>query len=573
MGSGGNGINRRDFIKVALIATAGMGAAGCHVDHPSLNHAQQQTLYSCTNSDPRTFNPILVTDTASGEVTGRVFDSLVNINPRTTLPQPALAKSWDITDGGRTITFDLLKNITWSDGTPFTAHDVVFTVSVIYDPKIPNSIQPSLTVDGKPIVADAIDDHTLRMRLPQPFAPLLYAIQFPIIPAHILEPVWKAGAFNHTWNINVPPAKLVGLGPYRLTDYMPAQMMQFRRNRDYWMRVERDEKLPRLHGQTVLIVQDQNAEYLKFLAGQTDVYSPRPDEVADLRDKEKLLGIRVRKVGIDTGSLFFCFNRNPRRYVHDGHTNPKLEWFTDIRFLRAMAHSVDKRGIIDLCFQGLAVPAVSDVSPANKIFHNPNLKDYAYDLKLAAHLLESAGYRLARPGVRVDPKGNRLEFDLTTNTGVPVRDRMCAIFLQDLTTLGIKVNYRPLEFTTLVDKLTNTFDWDCVLIGFTGTIEPNNGANFLRSSGNLHLWYPNQKKPATQWEAEIDKLLNQGASVMNIKQRAPYYWRIQEILHRELPIIETVRQINFDAYKDSLRDYRNTVWGLYRPELIYFTEN
>ncbi len=85
---------------------------------------------------------------------------------------------------------------------------------------------------------------------------------------------------------------------------------------------------------------------------------------------------------------------------------------------------------------------------------------------------------------------------------------MCTIFKQDLESLGIKVNYRPLEFTTLVDKLDSSFDWDCVLIGFTGGIEPNDGANFYRSSGNLHLWNPNQPKPATPWEAEIDTLLD-----------------------------------------------------------------
>ena len=160
--------------------------------------------------------------------------------------------------------------------------------------------------------------------------------------------------------------------------------------------------------------------------------------------------------------------------------------------------------MINLVFHGLAVPAVADISPENKIFHNPNLKDYDYDPKLAAGMLEAAGYHLVKPGVRTDPKGNRLEFDLTTNTGTPERNEMCTIFKQDVESLGIKVNYRPLEFTTLVDKLDSSFDWDCVLIGFTGGIEPNDGANFYRSSGNLHLWNPNQPTPATPWEAEID---------------------------------------------------------------------
>ena len=129
-----------------------------------------------------------------------------------------------------------------------------------------------------------------------------------------------------------------------------------------------------------------------------------------------------------------------------------------------------------------------------------------------------------------DPQGHRLEFNLATNTGVNVRDEMCVILQQDLARLGIKVNYRPLEFTTLVDKLDSTYDWDVVLIGFTGGIEPNNGADFLRSSGALHLWYPKEPKPATPWEAEIDQLLEQGTMVMDPLKRAPYYWRIQEIL-------------------------------------------
>ena len=235
-----------------------------------------------------------------------------------------------------------------------------------------------------------------------------------------------------------------------------------------------------------------------------------------------------------------------------------------------MAHMIDKKSMIDLVFHQLAVPAVADISPENKIFHNPNLKDYDYDPKLAADMLEAAGYHLAKPGVRTDPKGNRLEFDLTTNTGTPERNEMCTIFKQDVESLGIKVNYRPLEFTTLVDKLDSSFDWDCVLIGFTGGIEPNDGANFYRSSGNLHLWNPNQPKPATPWEAEIDTLLDQGASEMDPNKRAPYYWRIQQILHDNLPIIETVRQQRYASWKNSLENYQPKVWGLYKPEWMQF---
>jgi peptide/nickel transport system substrate-binding protein len=560
----------RARVAVMLAAIAAIAIAGCRVNRPPNDHALTQTLYSSTVSDPRTFNPILVTDNVSAQAVGDLFEGLVRINPVTTLPEPGLAKSWELSDGGKTITFHLRRDVKWSDGVPFTARDVLFTMRVIYDPKIPNSAIFSMMVDGHPIKVAAPDDYTVVMRLPRPFAPLFYSIGFGIIPAHVLEPAYAAGNFNHTWGIDTPPDKLISIGPYRMSRYVPAQSIAFQRNPTYWMRDEHGGELPRLHGQTMLIVPDQNAQYLRFKAGQTDVYTPRPEEVYGLRENAARLMIKLKKVGIDTGSLFFAFNRNPRHYIHNGVVDPRYRWFTDLNFMRALAHAMDKRGMINLCFHGLAVPAVSDVSPENKIFHNPNLKDYDYDLDRARKILDAAGYRMIRPGVRGDPQGHPLVFDLTTNSGVAVRDQMCAIFKQDLASLGITVNYRPLEFVTLVKKLDSSFDWDCVLIGFTGGLEPNEGANFLRSSGNLHLWNPAETKPATPWEARIDQLLDEGTRVMDMRQRAPYYWEIQKILHDQLPIIETVRQVDYIAYRNSLENYDPTVWGLYKPEWIQF---
>jgi peptide/nickel transport system substrate-binding protein len=563
---------RRALAILLCSALAAAAAAGCRVQQPPSQHEREQILYQSTISDPRTFNPILVTDSASGEVVGDLFEGLVRINPITTLPEPGLAESWEIGDGGKVIVFHLRHGVKWFDGQPFTARDVAFTMRVIYDPRVPNIEEPSLTVDGKPLKVDALDDYTVRMTMPRVFAPLLYAIGVPIVPAHVLEPALEAGKFNHTWGINTAPEKIVGLGQFEMTRYVQAQFVQFKRNPQYWMHDEKGERLPRLHGETLQIVPDGNAQYLRFLAGQIDVYTPRPEEVVDLRDKQKQLGITLKEIGIDTGSLFFAFNRNPKHYTHNGVVEPKYRWFTDIRFMRAIAHAVDKQGMINLCFHGLAVPAVSDISPANKVFYNPKLKQYDYNLREAGDLLEQAGYHLIN-GVRFDPQGHRLEFNLATNSGVNVRDEMCVIFQQDLLSLGIKVNYRPLEFTTLVDKLDSSYDWDVVLIGFTGGIEPNNGADFLRSSGTLHLWNPKQSKPATPWEAEIDRLLEQGTMVMDPLKRAPYYWRIQEILHDELPIIETVRQRRYEAWKNSLENFQPTVWGNYKPEWIQFRAN
>jgi peptide/nickel transport system substrate-binding protein len=542
------------------------------VDRARNDHAITQTLYQGMSSDPGTFNPIIVTDATSGTAIGDLFEGLVKINPKTTLPEPDLAQSWQIADGGRTITFHLRHDVKWSDGVGFSARDVFFTMRVIYDPRVPNSMISSLAVDGKPLKVEAPDDYTVIMRLPRPFAPLLYAIGVPIVPEHVLAKALVAGQFNRTWGIDTPPAGLICLGPYQMEQYVPGQLLAFKRNSTYWMRDEHGGQLPRLFSQVQMIVTDRNAMYLRFMSGLLDVYRPRAEEVWELQQKQSELHIKLQPTGIDTGSRFFAFNRNPRHYIHHRIVDPKYKWFSDINFMRALAHALDKRGIINLCYRGLAVPAVADISPADKIFHNPNLKDYEYDLKLAARILDEAGYRMLRPGVRGDPEGHPIVFELTTPTGNPTSDQICAIYKQDLASLGITVNYRPLEFIALVKKLDSSFDWDCILIGFTGTIEPNNAANFLRSSGNLHIWNPGESHPATAWEGEIDRLLDEGTRVMDPRQRAPYYWRIQEILHDQLPIIETVREIGYVAYRDSLENFDETTWGLYRPEWIQFRQ-
>jgi peptide/nickel transport system substrate-binding protein len=566
--------NRRNGILSVVTCAIALSSlaifSGCRVNRPSSDREKNQILYIVVGSDPRTFNPILVTDASSGQLTSDLFESLIQTNPITTLPEPRLAEKWDIAPDNKTITFHLHHDVKWFDGQPVTAHDVLFTLDVIYDPKVPNSLRPILTIDGKRIEAEAPDDYTVVMHLPRPFAPLLYSIGIAVMPAHLLEAEWKAGNYNHMWGINTSPDKLVGNGPYHMTHYTQGQVVNYVRNDAFWMKDEHGGQLPRLHAQNVTIVPDQNAEYLRYLSGQIDIYSPRPEEVYPLEQKQKELGIQVQKMGVDTGSLFFSFNRNPRHFVKGAVTNPKLTWFTDLKFLQAMAHMIDKKAMIDLVFHGLAEPAVADISPENKIFHNPNLKDYDYDPKLAADMLEAAGYHLAKPGVRTDPMGNRLEFDLTTNAGNHERDQMCTIFKQDLESLGIKVNYRPLEFTTLVDRLDSSFDWDCILMGFTGGVEPNDGANFYRSSGNLHIWNPNQPTPATPWEAEIDTLLDQGASEMDLSKRPQYYWRIQQILHDQLPILETVRQQRYASWKNSLENYQPKVWGTYHPEWMEF---
>lgn len=526
-------------------------------------------LVTATISDPKTFNPLLSVDSASTEAVGDVFEGLVRLNPKTTLPEPVLATSWEHDAAGTTWTFHLREGVTWHDGTPFTADDVAFSFEAVFDPKVPNSAKHVLMVGGQPMRTEVVDPRTIKVVMAEPFAPFLNSIGFDILPKHILGQALKDGTFTQSWGIDTPPEKIVGTGPYRLVRYVPAQLLQYARNPNYWMRDEAGGALPRLAERTSLIVPDQNTMYLKFLDRQLHLYSPRPEEVDDLRKRTEDLQITLDKIGLETGMLFVSFNRNPAHYVKNGKADPRLTWFTDPKFVQAIAHSLDKQSMIQNTYFGYGEPAVSAISPENTIFYDPNLKPYEYDLDTARRLLDEGDYRdRDGDGVREDALGNPLEFELSTNAGNQVRERLCSILKEDWTKLGIKVNYRPLDFATLVEKLSTNFDWDAMVMGFTGGIEPHSSSNLLRSSGNLHLWQPNQEKPATPWEAEIDRELDAGARELDPQKRVTHYWKIQEILHRELPMIQLVRQQRFIAAKSYLVDFVPTVWGLFEPERI-----
>jgi peptide/nickel transport system substrate-binding protein len=527
-----------------------------------------QRLVTATISDPKTFNPVITVDSASGDATGEIFNGLVRLNPHTLEMEPALAERWEHSPDGISYTFHLRHDVRWHDGKPFTAADVAFTFDAIYDDRVPNSMKHVLLIEGQRIQVAVVDDYTVRLTLPRPFAPLLMSMGFDILPQHILGPSLQNGTFNQQWGINTPPEQIIGTGPYRMVHYEPGQFIELQRNPDYWMRDGSGAVLPYIEHHTDLIVPNQDTVYLKFSAGQTDIHSPRPEEVADLKAKANELKIIVREIGLETGSTFVGFNRNPRHYVHG---DPHLTWFTDPHFLKAIAHAIDKQSMIQNCLNGYGKPAIGEISEEDKRFYNPTLTDYAYDLEEARRELKAGGYVL-HDGVLEDSAGHPVEFAFYTNSGNQVREKICSILKEDWTKLGMKVNYRPLDFATLVEKIDHTFDWDAILLGFSGSPEPNSGANLLRSSGNLHFWNPSQLQPATPWEAEIDRLLEDGSRELDESKRPQFYRRIDEILHEQLPMIETVRATRFVAHKVIIQNYDVNAWGLYRPELVRIAE-
>jgi len=503
-------------------------------------------------SDFRTFNPVVSQDTASGLVTGAIFDGLVEQNYVTGEIEPALAESWTVSRDGKSWTFTLRQGIRWSDGKPLTIEDVLFTFQATFTPGVDTSNRDGLTFEGKPVRWRKLDERRIQFTTEKPIGLFLRFVGIEIVPKHKLQDALaKGGAeFSKTWGVNTPPRDIVGTGPYVLQSYVPGQRATLLRNTTYWKADRKGNRLPYLTRYIILIVPNVEAARLKFLSKETDAYSARPREFAELKQLEKQGNFTIYDGPESFGSEFLVLNQNPA-----GVSPPKLTWFQDVRFRRALNHAIDRNTIVQQIYAGRATLAWSAVSVGNKLFHNPRVQQYPYDLTRAQQLLAEAGYQKGTDGVLRDGQGNVIEFTISTNAGNPDREAIGNILRQDFTKLGMRVTFAPESFPTLVGKLTGTYKWEAIVIGLTGGIEPATGRNVWLSSGDLHMWRPNQKEPATDWEAEIDRLFEQASAEVDQSKRKVLYNRFQEIVATQAPFMHF-------AYPKSQPALRNTLGNI-----------
>ncbi|MBU3934167.1 MAG: ABC transporter substrate-binding protein [Candidatus Omnitrophica bacterium] len=518
-------------------------------------------LVLSTTSDPKSFNPILAKETSTTVITGLLFEGLTRTNGITTDVEPNLAQSWEVDKSGLVWTFHLREDVRWFDGRPFSADDVVFTFNkLIYNPRIPNSARDIFTIEGEAFKVEKADKFSVRFTLPFKFAPFLRGMSQEILPRHILEKKVLEGEFNSAWGLDASPEEVIGTGPFKLIKYLSGQKVVLQRNPLYWRKDRAGNSLPYLEKLIFLIVQSQDTALLKFQEGELDYYALRGTDYPLLKPGEKQGGFRVYEAGPAFGTNFLIFNQNRgkdensgRPYVQPG----KLSWFTDKKFRQAVAHCIDKDSITDIVMNGLGSPQNSAMSPSAGFFYNPDVKEYEYDLDKAAALLKKAGFfDRDKDGIVEDRAGNDVEFNLFTNSGNTQRVQIANIVRKDLESIGFKVHFMQLEFNNLVIKLNSTYDWNAVILGLTGGIEPHFGNNVWQSSGHLHMWYPRQEKPATSWERRIDDIFNRAVQELNKEKRKKLYDEWQEIVAENVPFIYTV-------LPDSLFAVRNKFGNLY----------
>ena len=544
------------------------------------------TLTFATISEPLTFNLALSNDAGSSGVLGYLFEGLTDISWLSGEPQPNLAESWDVSADGLTWTFYLRRDVVWHDGEPFTAADVEFTFNeIIYNEDIPTSTRATfnfrlLDEGGNwqqvPMTVRAIDDFTVQFVLPVSFAPFLRSMNTAIFPRHILQTHVEGGTFADAWDISSDPSEVIGTGPFLIDQYVAGERVAFRRNPDYWMTDADGNRLPYLDRIVQVIVPDLESELEAFRSGLADIHGVLGHEFAELEPLAADENFTIHRRGPTFGSTFLTFNQNQGVDSESGAayvSEEKFYWFSNLAFRRAVAHAVDKDAIIEQVQHGLGYPQWSPISPATGAFHNSGVATYEFDLEQANALLDELGWTdQDHDGFREDDRGNEIAFTLATNQGNTVREQVTGIIHQGMTAIGLNVDLQVIAFGELVDQLTTSYDWDAIVIGFTGGPDPYSGIVLWHSSERLHLWYPNQSEPATAWEAELDEIYIRASQELDRELRFALYHQAQEIVAENLPLIYTTHPERLNAVRNVFGNTTATLYGLWDVRYLYRTD-
>lgn len=476
-------------------------------------------LHFCLHGEPKTFNPILVDDEASENIRYLTGGVLIRVNRETQALEPGLAESWQVSRDGRKITFHLRKGIYFSDDASFSSEDVAYTMRLLMDPQT-----HSATADSFRSGEGTVDVQTP--------SPDVAVITFPA-PVAGLDRLFDQVAILSSKS---PKKELSVLGPYYVSEYKAGSYVLLRRNPNYWKHDAEGHALPYIETVRLDIQRNRDIELARFRRGDLQLINRLDAEQFDRLQKEDPGAARNAGAGLDAEEMWF---NQSAASVLPGY---KKSWFQTTAFRQAVSMAINRADLARVVFDGYATPAYGPVSPSNHFWFNASLVAPKHDPQAALQVLSRAGFRLDNGSLK-DSGGHVVEFTVVTNSGNTARERMAAMIQQDLSEIGISMKVVTLDFPSLFERITRTFDYDACLLGLVNTdLDPNSQLTVWLSSGENHQWNPNQKTPATPWEAEIDKLMREQASSPSERLRKAKFDRVQEIVAEQQPFLYLVNK-------------------------------
>jgi peptide/nickel transport system substrate-binding protein len=521
---------------LALITLIALGSTG-------LLGQSGGELRFCLRSEPKTLNPLLAADDASETVRYLTGGVLVRVNRLTQELEPELAASWKVTNGGKTITFQLRDGLRFSDGTPFSPDDVAFTMQQLMDPALHSPTGDAFrSSDGK-VETEILPKNRVRITFPAPIAGL----------DRLFDQVAIMSAKS-------PQKEMAVLGPYFVGENKAGSYLILKRNPNYWEKDPSGRPLPYIESVRLDIQQNRDIEMLRLTRGEIHFINSLDAEYFDKVVAQDPSMAHDAGASLDSEEMWFNQVASSPLPLY------KKAWFNSTNFRRAISEAINREDLARIVFRGHARPAVGPVSPANKFWFNAKLQAHPFDQKSSLQRLAQDGFNL-QDGILRDRDGHAVEFSVITNAGNKYRERMATMIQQDLSGVGIKLNVVTLDFPSLIERITHTFDYEACLLGLVNDeLDPNAQMTVWLSSADSHQWNPSQKTPATAWEAEIDKLMRAQASTLDPKKRKEDFDKVQEIAWQQEPFIYLVNKNALSAVSPAMHNAHPVVL---RPQVYW----
>lgn len=510
------------------------------------------------SGDPKSFNFLIAErDAETSGILNVLNDYLVDYNSVQKKWVPRLA-GFEVRTDEKSKTMDVIltlrDDIFWSfyeNSKPrvkVTSDDVVFWYDeIMCDEEMGSSAYNSQFMemdDGsvKRISIEKIDERRFAFHFPKIVADPLLSINMSFGPAFQYKKAKDEGGAAAVKNLNsvaVDPKTLPSMGAYFITEYTPGQRVVYTRNDDFW---EKDANGVNIHypeKRIATIIGDNNTRFLLFKQGKLETFSPSPEQLEDIVNNAKNNGddgYTVFNAGGSMSAPFWTFNQNPKN-----SDEPSYKWFIKKEFRQAMSCLLNRERIISQTYRGLAEPKYGFFPKANAFYNEEIILPYRFSHAHAQKLLANAGFEKRSDGFLYDENGVKVEFDLSIVSSQPVMSDIAQIISDECKKEGITVNVRQTDFQRIVEQLTSTYDWQTLIIGLGGSnIFPTQGSNVWVSSGNLHMWNPLQKTPATDWEKRIDYLYNTAKCIPDIEKARPLWEEYQRIFLEQCPIVYLV---------------------------------
>lgn len=580
---------RRYWLAMALLGLIGLIA--CKPLDLSVHAAPLNQLVATAASDPKTFNCALIQEFPN--VAGFICEGLTFEDGQGEI-QPGLAEAWKLSTDQKHLTLTLRAGLKWSDGSPLTATDVLFTYrDVFFNPKIPTAYRDIFKIGSQGLLPELrqLDDRQIEFILPEPFAPFLRNLAAPILPAHALRDAVATSdstgkpAFFSTWGTDTNPEQIVGNGPYRVLSYEPGQRLIFERNPYYWRRDHQGRQQPYIERVVWQIIASADTALMQFRAGGLDVINIGPASFALLKREEKRGHFTIYNGGPEAGTTFLTFNLNQGWRQGKPLVDPvKSRWFNQKEFRQAVAYALDRQTMVNNILRGLGTTQNSPISVQSPYHLTPEqgLKVYNYNPGQAKKLLLQAGFRYNSRNQLLDARGNPVRFTILTHTGSRTMEAIGAQIQRNLGAIGIQADFTPIDFGTLIEKVTNTLDWECYIGGITGGVEPNSGANIWLPEGSFHLF--NQQPQVGQaalrgrevadWEVALGQLYEAGARELDEAKRKALYAETERITQENLPFIYLINPLTLAAVRNQVRgvkisslNYESVLWNLFELQI------